>query len=45
MNGREVTAEDAKYSIERFMAKSAFRSRLDVVQAIEVVDRYTCASR
>jgi len=41
VNGREVTAEDAKYSIERFMAKSAFRSRFDVVQAIEVVDRHT----
>src|SRR5216683_1815068 len=25
VNGREVTADDAKYSIERFMAKSAFR--------------------
>src|SRR5262245_53188112 len=27
VNGREVTAEDAKYSMERFKAKSAFRSR------------------
>ncbi|HEV8584219.1 MAG TPA: ABC transporter substrate-binding protein [Methylomirabilota bacterium] len=41
VNGREVTAEDAKYSIERFKAKSAFRSRFDVVQSIDVVDRYT----
>jgi ABC-type transport system substrate-binding protein len=41
VNGREVTAEDAKYSIERFMAKSAFRARFDVIQAIEVVDRHT----
>ncbi len=41
VNGREVTAEDAKYSIERFMAKSAFRARFDVVQSLEVVDRHT----
>jgi len=40
VNGREVTAEDAKYSIERFRAKSAFRSRFDVVQSIEVVNRH-----
>ncbi len=41
VNGREVTAEDAKYSIERFRKKSAFRSRLDVVKSVDVVDRYT----
>ena len=41
VNGREVTAEDAKYSIQRFMTKSAFRARFDVVQSIDVVDRYT----
>ena len=41
VNGREVTAEDAKYSIERFRAKSAFRARFDVVQSLDVVDRYT----
>src|SRR5688572_15535204 len=41
VNGREVTAEDAKYSIERFMAKSGFRARFDVVQSIEVLDRHT----
>ena len=41
VNGREVTAEDAKYSIERFMAKSAFRARFDVVQSVEVADRHT----
>src|SRR5438094_8798699 len=40
VNGREVTAEDAKYSMERFKAKSAFRSRFDVVRSIDVVDRY-----
>jgi peptide/nickel transport system substrate-binding protein len=41
VNGREVTADDAKYSIERFMAKSAFRARFEVVQSVDVVDRYT----
>jgi peptide/nickel transport system substrate-binding protein len=41
VNGREVTAEDARYSIERFRAKSAFRARFDVVQSVEVLDRYT----
>lgn len=41
VNGREVTAEDAKYSIQRFMSKSAFRARFDVVQSVDVVDRYT----
>jgi peptide/nickel transport system substrate-binding protein len=41
VNGREVTAEDVKYSLERFMAKSGFRARFDQVQAVEVLDRYT----
>jgi peptide/nickel transport system substrate-binding protein len=41
VNGREVTAEDVKYSLERFKAKSAFRSRFDQVQAIEAMDRHT----
>ena len=41
VNGREVTAEDVKYSLERFMAKSSFRDRFEPVQAIDVVDRYT----
>ena len=41
VNGREVTADDVKYSLERFMAKSGFRSRLDAVQSIEAVDRHT----
>jgi peptide/nickel transport system substrate-binding protein len=40
VNGREATAEDVKYSIQRFMAKSAFRARFDVVQAVDVLDRY-----
>lgn len=41
VNGREVTADDVKYSLERFMAKSGFKSRFDQVQSIEAVDRYT----
>jgi peptide/nickel transport system substrate-binding protein len=41
VNGREVTAADVKYSLERFIAKSGFRSRFDQVQAIDAVDRYT----
>ncbi len=41
VNGREVTAEDVKYSLERFMAKSGFRDRFEPVHAIDVVDRYT----
>ena len=41
VNGREVTAEDVKYSMERFKAKSAFRARFDIIQAIDVVDRHT----
>jgi peptide/nickel transport system substrate-binding protein len=41
VNGREVTADDVKYSLERFVAKSAFRSRFEPVQSIDVVDRHT----
>jgi peptide/nickel transport system substrate-binding protein len=41
VNGREVTAQDAKYSIERFMKKSAFRARFDVVQSVEAPDPQT----
>jgi peptide/nickel transport system substrate-binding protein len=41
VNGREVTAEDVKYSLERFMAKSGFSSRFEPVSAIDAVDRYT----
>jgi peptide/nickel transport system substrate-binding protein len=41
VNGREVTAADVKYSIERFMSKSAFRARFDVVQSVDVVDPHT----
>jgi peptide/nickel transport system substrate-binding protein len=41
VNGREVTADDAKYSLDRFMAKSSFRERFEPVKSIDVVDRYT----
>jgi len=41
VNAREVTADDVKYSLERFMAKSAFRTRFEPVTGIDVVDRYT----
>jgi peptide/nickel transport system substrate-binding protein len=41
VNGREVTAQDVKYSLERFAAKSGFRSRFDDVDRIEAVDTYT----
>lgn len=39
VNGRELAAEDVKYSLERFMAKSGFRERFEPVRAIEVMDR------
>src|SRR5882762_9810391 len=41
VNGRELVADDVKYSLERFMAKSGFRERLEPVQAIDVLDRST----
>ena len=41
VNAREMVAEDVKYSLERFMAKSGFNTRFEPVSAIDVVDRYT----
>ncbi|HXJ84769.1 MAG TPA: ABC transporter substrate-binding protein, partial [Candidatus Methylomirabilis sp.] len=41
VNGREVTAEDVKYSLERFRARSAIGVRLEPVQSIDVLDRHT----
>jgi peptide/nickel transport system substrate-binding protein len=41
VNGREMTAHDVKYSLERFAAKSGFRSRFDDVERIDVVDNHT----
>ena len=41
VNGRELVADDVKYSLERFMAKSGFNTRFEPVTAIDVVDKYT----
>jgi peptide/nickel transport system substrate-binding protein len=41
VNGREVTAEDVKYSLERFRARSPFRARLEAMQSIDVLDRHS----
>jgi peptide/nickel transport system substrate-binding protein len=41
VNGREVKAQDVKYSLDRFAAKSGFRARFDDVDVVEVVDDYT----
>ena len=43
VNGRELTADDVKYSYERFLtvAGNPARSLLDPVEKIEVLDRYT----
>ena len=40
VDGREVKAQDVKYSLERFAAKSGFRARFDDVDRVEVVDDY-----
>jgi peptide/nickel transport system substrate-binding protein len=41
VNGRELKAQDVKYSLERFATKSGFRARFDDVERIEAVDDYT----
>ena len=43
VNGRDLTADDVKYSYERFLtvAGNPARSLLDPVEKIEVLDRYT----
>src|SRR5215813_4218756 len=38
VNGREVKAQDVKYSLDRFAAKSGYRARFDDIERIEVVD-------
>src|SRR5919106_7086730 len=38
VNGRELKAQDVKYSLERFATKSGFRARFDDVERIEAVD-------
>lgn len=41
VNGREMVAEDVKYSLDRFMARSGFKARFDQVQSVDVVDRHS----
>jgi peptide/nickel transport system substrate-binding protein len=41
VNGREVTADDVKYSIDKFRLDSIHNAALDVIERIEVLDRYT----
>ncbi|MFN3975359.1 MAG: ABC transporter substrate-binding protein, partial [Dehalococcoidia bacterium] len=43
--GRPVDAEDVKFSLERFAAKSGFRYRAEPIEAIEVVDASTVRLR
>lgn len=45
VNGRVVDAEDVKFSLERFAAKSGFRYRAEPIEAIEVVDPSTVRLR
>ena len=45
VNGRELKAQDVKYSLERFATKSGFRARFDDVERVEVVDDYTVKDR
>ena len=40
VNGREVTAEDVKYSLDRFRARSPQRVNLEPVQSVDVLDRH-----
>jgi peptide/nickel transport system substrate-binding protein len=43
LNGRELVAEDVKFSFDRFLTEKGNRNRylLDSVDRVEVVDRYT----
>jgi peptide/nickel transport system substrate-binding protein len=42
LNGREVTADDVKYSFDRFMqSTNPNRGLLEQVEKVEVVDKYT----
>src|SRR5882672_11944932 len=41
VNGREVTADDVKYSLDRFRTRSPMKARFEPVQSIDVIDRYT----
>ena len=41
VNGREMTAEDVKYSYELLKDKAQYATRAAVVKTIQVVDKYT----
>lgn len=41
VNGREMTAEDVKYSYELLKDKAGYSNRANLVKEIEVVDRHT----
>src|SRR5215467_13366422 len=43
LNGRELVAEDVKFTFDRFLSEKAnvLREQLEPVERIEVVDRYT----
>ena len=47
MNGRELTAEDVKFSYDRFLTEKGnpLKFMLDPVDRVEVVDRYTVRFR
>src|SRR5712692_7179010 len=47
VNGRELTAEDVKFTYDRFLTEKAnpLRYTLDPVDRVEVVDRYTVRFR
>jgi peptide/nickel transport system substrate-binding protein len=47
VNGRELTAEDVKFTYDRFLTEKAnpLRFMLDPVDRVEVVDRYTVRFR
>lgn len=45
VNARLLDAEDVKYSLERFAARSIFRYRAEPIDAIEVVDASTLRLR
>ncbi len=40
-NGRELVADDVKYSIERMASKKSIRSKMFHIASVDVVDKYT----
>jgi ABC-type transport system substrate-binding protein len=43
VNGRELTADDVKYTFDRFVNEkgNAYRSMMAALDKVEVVDKYT----